>query len=60
MGLKVGSEQVKKQAMASLREATAVAKKDYMAHAKEFNKDDSEYIKIDIDEAREIVKPIGR
>ena len=60
VGLKVGSEQAKKQAMASLREATAVAKKDYMAHAKEFNKDDSEYIKIDIDEAREIVKPIGQ
>ena len=46
--------------MASLREATAVAKKDYMAHDKEFNKDDSEYIKIDIDDAREIVKPIGQ
>ena len=60
VGLKVGSEQAKKQAMASLREAAAVAKKDYMAHAKEFNKDDSEYIKIDIDEAREIVKPIGQ
>ena len=60
VGLKVGSEQAKKQAMASLREATAVAKKDYMAHDKEFNKDDSEYIKIDIDEAREIVKPIGQ
>ena len=60
VGLKVGSEQAKKQAMASLREAAAVAKKDYMAHAKEFNKDDSEYIKVDIDEAREIVKPIGQ
>ena len=60
VGLKVGSEQAKKQAMASLREASAEAKKDYMAHTKEFNKDDSEYIKIDIDEAREIVKPIGQ
>ena len=60
VGLKVGSEQAKKQAMASLREASADAKKDYMAHAKEFNKDDSEYIKIDIDDAREIVKPIGQ
>ncbi|NEU70028.1 hypothetical protein GK091_24320 [Spirosoma agri] len=57
--LKAGSEQARKQAMTSLREAGAVAKKDYLAHAKEFNKDDSEYIRIDIDEAREIVKPIG-
>lgn len=59
-GLKVGSEQAKKQAMTSLRESAAIAKKDYTAHAKEFNKDDSEYLKIDIDEAREIVKPIGQ
>ena len=56
----MGLEQAKKQAMASLREAAAIAKKEYMDHAKEFDKDDSEYIKIDIDEAREIVKPIGQ
>lgn len=60
VGLKVGSEPAKKQAMASLRESAAVAKKDYMANAKEFDKKDSEYIKIDIDEAREIVKPLGQ
>jgi len=60
VGLKVGSEQAKKQAMSSLRESAAVAKKNYMTNAKSFGKEDSEYIKIDIDEAREIVKPIGQ
>ena len=58
--LKMGSEPAKKQAMGSLRRAAALARKDYMAHAKEFNKDDSEYLKIDIDEARELVKPLGQ
>jgi hypothetical protein len=59
-GLKIGSEPAKKQAMASLRSSAAVARKDFMAHTKEFNKDDSEYLKIDIDEARELVKPLGQ
>ncbi|MEZ0486905.1 hypothetical protein [Fibrella aquatica] len=59
-GLKIGSEQAKKQAMISLRSAAAVARKDYMANAKEFDKEDSEYLKIDIDEARELVKPLGQ
>jgi hypothetical protein len=59
-GLKRGSEPAKKQAMSSLRGAAATARKDYLAHAKEFNKDDSEYLKIDIDEARELVKPLGQ
>jgi hypothetical protein len=59
-GLKMGSEPAKKQAMGSLRRAAALARKDYMAHAEEFNRDDSEYLMIDIDEARELVKPLGQ